>query len=559
MDRKWWALAGVAVAVFAVGVDGTVLAVALPTLAVKLHASGTDLVWFSSAYLLTWAAAMLPLGSLGDRYGRRRVMIASLATFGATSAWAAWSGSAAMFIAARAVGGIAGAGIVVMAMSAVTVMFAEDERSRAVGVWAGVNFLALPTGPILGGWLLDRFWWGWVFLVNVPVVIIALVAVVALVPESRGSHWGRLDLVGMTLFSGALTGLVYGFTEAGTRGWGSTVVICALLAGTLLMLVFAAWQRRLTRRLPVAPVTARTREPLVDIGLFRIPDYVWGTVLAFLCSLAMIGVVFILPQYFQAVLGVDSIGSGLRLLPLLGGLAVGAVGAEPLTKTMGAKVVLVGGFTVLSAGLALGSGTSTGSGFGFVSAWTSITGAGLGAVLATATAAALGRVPVARAGVASALIQALQDAGSPFGAAILGTTALASYRASLDATPAMTELTPAQAGVARGGVFDGTALAQQLHSPALLADIRSAFVDGVDTALLVCGGIAFTGALLALALFPRRATIYSPDATDAGDEGDVVGTDSVAAGVSGPSPVSQAGDRAMIDTARADTVVGGSE
>ncbi|WP_250283028.1 MFS transporter [Frankia sp. CiP1_Cm_nod2] len=341
---------------------------------------------------------MLPLGSLGDRYGRRRVMIASLAAFGAASAWAAWSGSAAMFIAARAAGGIAGAGIVVMAMSAVTVMFAEDERSRAVGVWAGVNFLALPTGPILGGWLLDRFWWGWVFLINVPVVVIALVAVVALVPESRGSDRGRLDLVGMTLFGGGLAGLVYGCAEAGTRGWGSAVVSAALLAGTLLLIVFALWQRRLTRGLPAAPVSARAREPLVDIGLFRIPEYVWGTVLAFLCSLAMIGVLFTLPQYFQAVLGVDSIGSGLRLLPLLGGLAVGATGAEPLTKTIGAKVVLVGGFAVLGAGLILGSATSTGNGFGFVSAWTSITGAGIGTVLATATAAASQPPPVSQAG-----------------------------------------------------------------------------------------------------------------------------------------------------------------
>ncbi len=559
MERKWWALAGVAVAVFAVGLDGTVLAVALPTLAPKLRASATDLVWFSSAYLLTWAAAMLPLGSLGDRYGRRRVMIASLAAFGAASAWAAWSGSAAMFIAARAVGGIAGAGIVVMAMSAVTVMFAEEERSRAVGVWAGVNFLALPTGPILGGWLLARFWWGWVFLINVPVVVIALVAVVMLVPESRGSHRGRLDLAGMALFSGGLAGLVYGFAEAGTRGWGSTVVIAALLAGTLLLIVFALWQRRLTRGVPAVPVSTRAPEPLVDVGLFRIPEYVWGTILAFLCSLVMIGVVFTLPQYFQAVLGVDSIGSGLRLLPLLGGLAVGAIGAEPLTKAIGAKVVLVGGFAVLGAGLILGSTTSTGSGFGFVSAWTSIAGAGLGTVLATATAAALGRIPVARAGVASALIQALQDAGSPFGAAILGTAALASYRANLDITPAISGLTPTQAGVARGGVFDGTALAQRLHSPALLADIRSAFVDGIDTALLVCGGIAFSGALLALALFPRRATTTLPAATDAGDEGDAVETDSIAAGVSRPSPVSQAGGKAMIDPARADTVVGGSE
>lgn len=498
MDRKWWALAGVAVAVFAVGLDGTVLAVALPVLAVKLHASATDLVWFSSAYLLTWAAAMLPLGALGDRYGRRRVMTASLTAFGLSSAGAAVSGSAGVFIAARAAGGIAGAGIVVMAMSAVTVMFEEDERSRAVGVWAAVNFLSLPAGPILGGWLLDRFWWGWVFLVNVPVVVIALVAVFALVPESRGPRRGRLDLAGMALFAAGLAGLVYGFAEAGTQGWGSAVVIGALLAGALLLAAFAARQRRLTR--------GQRREPLVDVGLFRVPEYVWGTVLAFACSLAMIGVVFTLPQYFQAVLGVDTIGSGLRLLPLLGGLALGAAGAEPAAKSIGAKAVLTAGFAVMGGGLVLGSTTTVRSGSALLFTWTPIAGLGIGMVIATATAAALQRIPTARAGVASALIQALQDAGSPFGAAVLGTAALAGYHAHLDTAG----LTSRQAGVVRGGVFDGAALAGQLRSPALLAEIRSAFVNGVDTALVVCAAIAFAGALLAVLLFPRRsATVAS--------------------------------------------------
>lgn len=542
MDRKWWALAGVAVAVFAVGVDGTVLSVALPTLAPKLHASATDLAWFSSAYLLTWAAAMLPLGSLGDRYGRRRVMITSLAVFGAASVWAACSSSAGMFIAARATGGIAGAGIVVMAMSAVTVLFEEDERSRAVGVWASVNFLALPTGPILGGWLLDRFWWGWVFLINVPVVVIALVAVVALVPESRGTNRGRLDLAGMTLFGGGLAGLVYGFAEAGTRGWASGAVIAALAAGALLLVAFAVWQRRLARGPATAPAATRVTEPLVDVDLFRIPEYVWGTALAFLCSLAMVGVLFTLPQYFQAVLGVDSVGSGLRLLPLLGGLTFGAIGAEPLAKAIRPKAVLTGGFAVLGAGLLLGAGTRSSSGLGFLSVWTAITGIGMGMVIATATAAALGRIPVARAGVASALTQALQDAGSPFGAAVLGTAALAGYRARLDTTG----LTPTQASVARDGVFDGAALADQVHSPALLAGVRSAFVNGVDTALLVCSGIAFTGALLALLLFPRRATIVSPEAvaadSDAGADSAEPSTRSLTPRQSGVSRAGQRGD-----------------
>ncbi|ADP81101.1 MFS transporter [Pseudofrankia inefficax] len=550
MGRKWWALGGVAVAVFVVGLDGTVLSVALPVLAPRLHGSATDLVWFSSAYLLTWAAAMLPLGSLGDRYGRRRVMIGSLAAFGATSAWAAWSGSAGMFIAARAVGGVAGAGIVVMAMSAVTVMFTEEERPRAVGVWAGVNFLALPTGPILGGWLLDRFWWGWVFLINVPVVVIALVAVVTLVPESRAPRQGRLDLVGMVLFGAGLAGLVYGFAEAGTRGWASAVVIAALAAGTVLLTAFAVWQRPSTpgpATTPAAmPAAVRVREPLVDVSLFRIPEYVWGTVLAFLCSLAMIGLLFTLPQYFQAVLGVDSIGSGLRLLPLLGGLAVGAAGAEPLAKAIGAKAVLAGGFAVMGSGLMVGAATDLSSGLGFLSVWTPITGVGIGTVIATATAAALGRIPVARAGTASALIQALQDAGSPFGAAVLGTAALAGYRGHLDTTG----LTAAQAGVARGGVFDGAALADQVHSPALLAGVRSAFVYGVDTALLLCGGIAFAGALLALLVFPRRATIGSSAAAAAGSQADVE-TPPVSL-VARQSGVPQPGAATMIEPALGD-------
>jgi MFS transporter, DHA2 family, multidrug resistance protein len=248
---------------------------------------------------------------------------------------------------------------------------------------------------------------------------------------------------------------------------------------------------------------------LVDVGLLRVPEYVWGTVLAFLCSLAMIGVLFTLPQYFQAVLGVNTIGSGLRLLPLLGGLALGAMGAEQAAKGAGSKVVLAGGFAVMGGGLMLGSGTSTSSGLAFLFTWTLVTGAGIGMVIATATAAALQRIPVARAGVASALIQALQDAGGPFGSAVLGAAALTSYRASLDTAG----LTRAQASIARGGVFDGAALAGRLHSSALLAGVRTAFADGVDTALVVCAAVAFTGALLAILFFPRRRATGSPGTT----------------------------------------------
>jgi MFS family permease len=194
-NRRWWALGALTLAVLAVGLDGTVLSVALPTLATALHASESDLQWFTSGYLLVLAAAMLPAGLLGDRYGRKKVLLVALALFGAGSAACAYAPSAGAFIAARAVLGLAGAGIIVMALSALTVLFTEEERPRAVGIWSAANFLALPLGPILGGWLLTHYWWGWVFLLNVPVALLGMVAAFTLLPDSRapqrpGSEWG---------------------------------------------------------------------------------------------------------------------------------------------------------------------------------------------------------------------------------------------------------------------------------------------------------------------------------------------------------------------------------
>ena len=193
--KKWWALGALVLAVLAVGVDGTVLSVALPTLSKALHASESDLQWFSSGYFLVLAAAMLPAGLLGDRYGRKKVLVISLALFGAGSVACAYSTSVAEFMAARVLVGLAGAGLIVMAFSAVTVMFTKEERPKAVGMMSGATFLAFPIGPILGGWLLTNYWWGWVFLINVPVIALGLAAVVALHarvalrPNARAWTW----------------------------------------------------------------------------------------------------------------------------------------------------------------------------------------------------------------------------------------------------------------------------------------------------------------------------------------------------------------------------------
>lgn len=489
--RRWLALGAVSLAVLTVGLDGTVLSVALPTLAGALHASESDLQWFSSGYLLVLAAAMLPAGLLGDRFGRKKVMVASLGLFGVGSAACAASSSAGMFIAARVLLGLAGAGVIVMAISALTVLFSKEERPKAVGVWAAANFLALPIGPILGGWLLSNYWWGWVFLLNVPVAAVGLLAVLVLVPESRASERPGLDGTGVAMSVSGLVGVTYGLIEAGQHGWDSSVCMFPIAAGLLLLGAFAAWEDRLSRR--------PSGQPLVDASLFRSRSFTWGVILQAVGVVAMFGVLFAMPQYFQAVLGTDAMGSGLRLLPLIGGLVATAIPAAQVARSIGAKFTVTVGFVLIAAGLLVGATTGVHSGATMIAAWMALVGAGMGLAMATASSAALVELSEERSGVGSAVMQAINKVGGPFGAAVVGSVISAAYLSRLD--PAV--LTGAAAAEVRASVFGGVEVARRIHSPVLLHSVQAAFTSGLDQALLISAGVALIGALLALLFLPR--------------------------------------------------------
>src|SRR5438552_2847567 len=359
--RRWWALAAITLGVLAVGLDVTVLSVALPTLAVALKASESDLQWFSSGYALTLAAGMLPAGVLGDRFGRKRILLGSLVLFGAGSAACAFAVNSAQFIAGRLILGVAGAAIVVMALSVMTVIFTEEERPRAVGIWAAANFLALPIGPIFGGWLLTNFWWGWIFLMNVPVAAIGLLAVLTLVPESRASQRPAIDPAGMVLASGGLAGVTYGLIELGRNGWTDPALLAILLFGVLVVVGFFRWERHLTLR--------PGGRPLIDLTLFRSRGFTWGVILAALGGLALIGLIFTIPQYMQGVAGLDPQGSGVRLLPIIVGLIFGAVPADRVADRVGPKVTVATGFAITTAGLLLGSTTAVDPSPWFIVAW----------------------------------------------------------------------------------------------------------------------------------------------------------------------------------------------
>jgi len=507
--RKWWALVAIAASVLVVGLDLTVLTLALPTISGDLHASTSDLQWILDSYSLVLAAVMLPAGLLGDRFGRKKVLLAALVLFGVSSAACAYATSVGELIAARAMLGIGAAAIFPLSLAVIPVLFTQEERQKAIALIASATFISFPIGPIVGGYLLDHFWWGSVFLINVPVVVLALVAVVVLLPESRSEQRPRVDFAGVLLSSAGLTGLTYGFIRVGQTSWTNAAALATIAAGLVVLAVFVAWERRLTRRV----FGSASVRPLIELGLFRSAGFTWGTALATLVSFAMFGIFFAIPQYFQEVRGLDAMGTGVRWLPMIAGMVVGMIGSTRLATPRkasdgsvrpplaGAKDLVAIGFTAMAAGLVLGAFTKTGSGTGFAAAWLAVAGLGLGLAMPQAMNAALAALSAERSGSGSALISALRQVGATIGVAILGTVLDSVYRGQL----AVTGLPAATAALARSSVVAGVAVAKTLGSPALLTSARSAFVQGMDTMLWACAGIALASAILALIFLPRRA------------------------------------------------------
>jgi hypothetical protein len=338
-----------------------------------------------------------------------------------------------------------------------------------------------------------------VFLINVPVALIGLIAGLALLPESRAAQRPGLDVVGIGASIAGLVALIYGLIEAGQHGWSDSVALLSMAAGLGILAAFFVWERRLSRQLG--------GQPLVELALFGSRSYTWGVILAAVAMLALIGVLFTLPQYFQGVLGINAMGSGLRLLPLIGGLVVGAVPAAQIVGRVGAKVVVALGFAMLASGLLIGSATSVTSSGTFVAAWMALAGAGMGLATATATSAALSELSEQQSGVGSAVLQALNKTGGPLGTAILGSVLSSTYIAHL----ALTGVPVAAATAARQSIFGAAAAAAQIHSSALLDSARAAFVNGMDLALIVSGAVALAGVLLAAIFLPRTSAVKAAD------------------------------------------------
>jgi DHA2 family multidrug resistance protein-like MFS transporter len=508
--RRWWALIAIAASVLVVGLDLTVLNLALPTMSVSLHASTGDLQWIVDSYSLVLAALILPAGLLGDRYGRKRVLLIALVLFGASSAACAYASSTGELIAARAVLGIGAAAIFPLALSVLPVLFAPEERQKAVATIAGASMLSFPIGPIVGGYLLSHFWWGSVFLINVPIVVLALIAVAVLMPESRSAQRPSIDLSGLVVSTVGLVALTYGFIKAGQDGWSDATALALIVAGAVILALLPLVERRIVQR---------GGQPLADLRLFASPGFRWGTILATLVSFVMFGIFFTLPQYFQDVRGADALGSGIRLLPLIGGMLVGMVAGTRLSAARsrgraplaGPRPLVTAGYLLMAAALMIGALTALSSSTGYVLGWVALSGLGLGLVMPSAMGVALGALSAERSGAGSALLTAMRQVGSTIGVAILGTVISNSYSSGVASTAAHL---PAQAAAAvRSSVGSGVAVAVKAGSSSLLDTIRGAFVHGMDLMLWTCGGIAVGCAILAV-VFLRTTRSGNADETD---------------------------------------------
>ncbi|MER7754632.1 MFS transporter [Kitasatospora sp. NPDC097643] len=486
--RRWLALIAVALSVLVISFDMTILNVALPTLAAQLHAGTGQLQWIVDSYTVVFAAVMLPAGLVGDRFGRRRTLTAGLALFGLASAVGMLTGSAGTLIAARAAMGLAGALVMPMSLAVIPGLFPTGEQRRATAILAAALAAGTPLGPLLGGFLLQHYWWGAVFAINIPLTVIGIVACVLLLPESRNPDAPRIDLVATVLGAGGLGALTYGIIEGPERGWADPLVLGTLVGSVLALTALVLRSRRQSA-------------PMLDLTLLADRTFRWSAVAATLVSVAMFGAFFVLPAYFQNVLGADAFGTGLRMMPMMLGLMVAARLTDRLVARIGARAVIALGLALLAASVLIGSRTGVADGYPRAGLWLTLTGFGMGSAIITAQGSALITLPPARAGVGSGLLQTLRQVGGAIGIAVFGSLLTSSYRGALDTTGL-----PAEAAHQAGeSVAAAEAVARATGDRALAASAHGAYVHGMTVVLLAAGVVAALSALLVAARMPAGA------------------------------------------------------
>jgi EmrB/QacA subfamily drug resistance transporter len=480
--QRWLALGVLCASLLAIVIDNTIVNVALPTLARDLQADVAELQWVVDAYTLVFAGLLLLAGALGDRYGRRRTLLSGLAVFGAASTVAAYAGGVDGLIAARAVMGAGAAFIMPATLSLLISVFTDTrERALAIGLWAATAGLGVALGPVVGGFLLDHFWWGSIFIVNVPLTAIALVAGLRLLPESRDPVARRIDWTGAGLSGLGLVAFVWAIIEAPSLGWTSAPVLAAGAVAAVALVAFVLWQRRV-------------EEPLLDVRLFENPRFTAASTTVTVLFFALFGFLFLSTQYLQFVLGYSPLAAGVRVLPYAGAMIVFAPLSSMLVARFGTKRVVTTGMLLFAAGLAVAATVTASGGYGRLGIALLLMGAGMGLAGAPATESIMGALPPERANIGSAVNDTTRELGGALGVAIVGSIMSSLYASGLP------DGAPAAARDSLGAAVQVSALADAA---------REAFVHAMSRASIVVAVVAALGAVIAWRFLPAREAVAS--------------------------------------------------
>ncbi|ALU95035.1 MFS transporter [Streptomyces globisporus C-1027] len=502
--QRWLILGVICLAQLVVLLDNTVLNVAIPSLTAELHASTADVQWMINAYSLVQAGLLLTAGSSADRYGRKKMLMVGLALFGVGSLVAGLAESSGQLIAARAGMGVGGALLLTTTLAVVVQIFDETERVKAIGIWSTVASLGFAAGPLFGGFVLDHFWWGAIFLINIPVAVIGLVAVARLVPESKVAQGDRPDLLGALLSTIGMTAVVFAIISGPEHGWGSGRVLLTVFFGVAVLVVFVLWELHIPN-------------PMLDMHFFRNQKFIGAVAGAILVAFGMTGSLFLLTQHLQFVLGYGPLEAGLRTAPMaltVVALNLTGVGARMVQK-FGTPLVIAVGMSCLAAGLVAiavlggGDGGYGGMLFGLI-----VMGVGVALAMPAMANAIMSAIPPEKAGVGAGVNGTLAEFGNGLGVAVLGAVLNARFAALVPAAVGAASL-PAALAAADG--------------PAAREQIKDAFAAGLETSQLVGAVAVLAGGLLAALLLRRAerveaaAQLPKTDASQAGDRADATG------------------------------------
>jgi len=501
--RRWWILVVLALSVFLVVVDNTIVNVALPTLSRDLNASTTDLQWIVDAYSLVFAGLLLAAGGLGDRIGRKGTMQVGLLIFAATSVVAAFSTSSGQLIASRAAMGIGAALVFPATLAILTNVFTDPtERAKAIGAWSAVSGMAVAFGPVTGGILLEHFWWGSIFLVNVPIVAIALLAGWFLVPTSRDPDSGAFDWVGTVVSILGVGLLVYTVIEGPHAGWNSVATIGGFIGAAALLAVFVVYE-------------LRREHPLLDVRVFRIARFSAAAGSIAIAFFTLFGFIFIVTQYFQFVRGYSTLSAGLHTLPFAIFAAITAPNAARLALRFGPRrVVGTGLLTMMIGFIIIGFCDADAAYFGPVVISMAFIATGLSLVTSPSTAAVMSSLPKEKAGAGAAVNDTTREIGGTLGVAVVGSVFASIYAPKIGEFLAKFPQVPAEAVTAAKASM-AAAIVVASQAPAEVQELfrtsaSDAFMQGMHLGCFVCAGVALCGSIAAFIFLPDLESEEAP-------------------------------------------------